>query len=153
MRSGVYRQNLKKGRETIPAATFMSHRKNDLGAQGENIAVRYLQNKGYRIVARNYRTRFGEIDIIAEQGPDLVFVEVKTRASGLFGSPLDSVDVNKQKQLSRVALDYMSRKSCQNRPARFDVVAILLKNRGFSREGDVAVELVRNAFDFCRGSW
>ena len=131
----------------------MSRKKNDLGEQGENIAVRYLQNKGYRIVTRNYRTRFGEIDIIAEQGPDLVFVEVKTRTSALFGSPLDSVDVNKQKQLSRVALDYMSRKSCQNRPARFDVVGILVKNRDPSPEKEVAVELVRDAFDFCRGSW
>ena len=131
----------------------MSRKNNDLGAQGENIAVRYLQNKGYRIVARNYRTRFGEIDIIAEQGPDLVFVEVKTRASVLFGSPLDSVNVNKQKQLSRVALDYMSRKSCQNRPVRFDVVAILLKNSAPFREGGVTVELVRDAFDFCLGNW
>lgn len=131
----------------------MSRQKNDLGAQGENIAVRYLQNKGYRIVARNYRTRFGEIDIIAEQGPDLVFVEVKTRTSVLFGSPLDSVNGSKQKQLSRVALDYMNKKNCQNRPARFDVVGILVKNSGPSREGEITVELVRDAFDFCRGNW
>ena len=101
----------------------------------------------------NYRTRLGEIDIIAEQGSDLVFIEVKTRASVLFGSPLDAVNVNKQKQLSRVALDYMSRKSCQERPARFDVVGIVVKRTGVALAGEVAVELVQDAFDFHGGSW
>lgn len=124
----------------------MTPGKKELGKKGENIAVRYLKSRGYRIIERNYRLRFGEIDIIAEQGDDLVFVEVKTRSASTFGSPFESVTAQKQKQLSRVALEYIVRNRCHDRPARFDVVGINLK--GGSRLLEAAsIELLQNAFE------
>ena len=125
-------------------------RKKELGEKGEDIAVRYLKKRGYRIVERNYRVRLGEIDIIAEQGADLVFVEVKTRSDTSFGSPFESVTMQKQKQLSKVALEYLSRNGCQDRPARFDVVGI--KFDCGVRGETASIELLQNAFDLCYGN-
>jgi putative endonuclease len=130
----------------------MTLQKKELGAKGEEVAVRYLKSQGYRILERNYRIRLGEIDIIAEQGIDLVFIEVKTRSDILFGSPLDSVTIPKQRQLSKVALEYMSKKSCHNRPARFDVVGVQLKGVSAPQLQNANIELVQNAFDLCYGN-
>ncbi|NOQ66696.1 MAG: YraN family protein [Desulfobacterales bacterium] len=129
----------------------MTFKKKELGAKGEEVAVSYLKSRGYRIVERNYRIRFGEIDIIAEQGDDLVFIEVKTRSGTLFGSPFESVTKQKQKQLSKVALEYISKQGFQDRPARFDVVGIELQ-KGSETFQDAAVELLQNAFDLCYGN-
>ncbi|KPK00507.1 MAG: hypothetical protein AMJ60_00950 [Desulfobacterales bacterium SG8_35] len=130
----------------------MTLHKKALGARGEEIAVRYLERCGYRILERNYRIRFGEIDIIAEQGADLVFIEVKTRSDTLYGSPFDSVTVPKQKQLSKVALEYISKRGCHDRPARFDVVGVLLKELDSKKLQDAGIELLQNAFDLCYGN-
>ena len=129
----------------------MTFPKKELGARGEELAVRYLKNRGYRILERNYRVKLGEIDIIAEQGGDLVFIEVKTRSDSLFGSPFDSVTVPKQKQLAKVALEYMSQCGCHNRPARFDVVGVQLKAANAAQLQDAKIELMQNAFDLCYG--
>ena len=129
----------------------MTLKKKELGAKGEEIAVRYLQSREYKILERNYRIRFGEIDIIAEQGENLVFIEVKTRADKYFGSPFESVTVRKQKQLSKVALEYMSKQDWHNRPARFDVVGIELQE-GENTFQNAAIELLQNAFDLCQGN-
>lgn len=126
----------------------MTLKKKELGAKGEEIAVRYLQSREYKILERNYRIRFGEIDIIAEQGENLVFIEVKTRADKYFGSPFESVTMRKQKQLSKVALEYISKKDWHNRPARFDVVGIELQE-GENTFQNAAIELLQNAFDLC----
>ena len=126
----------------------MTLKKKELGAKGEEKAVRYLQNRGYRVLERNYRTRLGEIDVIAEQGDDLVFIEVKTRSGNHFGSPFESVTHQKQKQLSKVALEYISKQDCHNRPSRFDVVGIELQE-GDNTFQDAAIELLQNAFDLC----
>jgi putative endonuclease len=126
----------------------MTLKKKELGAKGEEIAVRYLKSRGYRIIERNYRIRLGEIDIIARQGGDLVFVEVKTRSDNLFGSPFDSITAQKQKQLSKVALEYIGKQGCHDRPARFDVVGIEFQEGGNTLQ-DAAVELLQNAFDLC----
>ena len=128
----------------------MTFKKKELGAKGEELAVRCLKSRGYRIIEQNYRTRLGEIDIIAEQGEDLVFIEVKTRSDILFGSALESVTPQKQKQLSKVALEYISKKDCHNRPARFDVVAIELQ-KGSKTFQDASIEVLQNAFDLCYG--
>jgi putative endonuclease len=130
----------------------MTLRKKKLGEKGEDIAVRYLKSRGYRILERNYRIKLGEIDIIAEQGADLVFIEVKTRSDILFGTPFDSVTVPKQRQLSKVALEYMSKQGCHNRPARFDVVGVQLKAVNTRPLQDTKIELVQNAFDLCYGN-
>ena len=129
----------------------MTFKKKELGAKGEEEAVNYLKSRGYRIVERNYRIRFGEIDIIAEQGDDLVFIEVKTRSGTLFGSPFESVTKQKQKQLSKVALEYISKQGFHDRPARFDVVGIELQ-KGSETFQDAAVELLQNTFDLCYGN-
>lgn len=112
------------------------------GPFGEKVAETYLKKEGYRILEKNYRTRFGEIDIIAEDGDDIVFVEVKTRKSDRYGSPFEAIDVRKQKKMSIVAMSYLGSCHLQDRPARFDVVAVLL-----SAGTRPQVELIRNAFE------
>lgn len=113
-----------------------------IGGSGEDIAAAFLQDLGYVILTRNYRKRFGEIDIIAEEGDILVFVEVKTRSSAAFGSPLEAVDTRKQRRMARAALDYLSSRKLHGRAARFDVVAVRLQPQARPR-----IEHVRNAFD------
>jgi len=112
------------------------------GHYGEDIAAAYLQQKGYSIVERNYRKRFGELDIIAEDGEVLVFVEVKTRSSTRFGSPFEAVDSRKQRKMSRIALAYLNSRKLFDRSARFDVVAVML-HKGSLPE----VEIVQDAFE------
>ena len=129
----------------------MTLKKKELGAKGEEIAVRYLKSRGYRIIERNYRIRLGEIDIIAEQGNDLVFIEVKTRSGTHFGSPFDSITIQKQKQLSKVALEYINKQGCNNRPARFDVVGIEFQVGGNTFQ-EAVIKLLQNAFDLCYGN-
>ncbi len=123
--------------------------KKKLGALGEATAVSFLQNEGYQIVERNYRIRLGEIDIIAEQGGDLVFIEVKTRTHNIYGSPFESVTLQKQKQLSKIALEYMTKRDCHGRSARFDVVAIQLSCANKTAARGTVIEIIRNAFELC----
>jgi putative endonuclease len=110
------------------------------GKNGEELAVRYLEEQGYAIVARNYRLRMGEIDIIARDGEFLVFVEVKTRRSSRFGSPFEAVDFRKQQQIIRVARMYLSRHGGENRAVRFDVVAVYFEQR------TATIKLLKDAF-------
>jgi putative endonuclease len=112
----------------------------ETGKEGEDLAVRHLRREGYRIVERNYRCAFGEMDIIARQGGACVFVEVKSRRSQQFGDPKSAVDYRKQKKMSAVALCYLKQKRLLESPARFDVVTVR-----FFPEGP-RVELIRNAF-------
>lgn len=114
----------------------------NVGSYGEEIAASYLKKQGYRILEQNYRKRYGEIDIIAEDGEDIVFVEVKTRKSDLFGSPFEAVDTRKQHRMSRVALAYLHSRKMSDRSARFDVVAVMVR-AGMS----LSVEVIRNAFE------
>ncbi len=115
--------------------------KKELGKQGEEIAIRFLKKKGYRILLRNYVCKMGEMDIIAREKETLVFVEVKTRTSTEFGPPQLAVNSRKQRQLSKVALNYLNEKRLKDVKARFDVVAILLRQKGEE------IELIRDAFD------
>lgn len=96
------------------------------GRRGEEIALRHLENNGYTILERRFRTRFGEIDLIADEGGDLVFVEVKTRTGHSYGSPEEAVDQRKQRRLVRLASAYLQRRRCGDRSCRFDVVAVVL---------------------------
>jgi len=123
--------------------------KKKLGAKGETIAASFLRNAGYRIVHRNYRVRMGEIDIIAEQDDSLVFIEVKTRTDHRYGTPSESVTLQKQKKLSKIALDYMNKLGCHNRPARFDVVAVQLPGPNKTALRNASIEIIRNAFNLC----
>jgi len=118
----------------------------DLGARGEDLAGRYLRRAGYRLLIRNFRCRFGEIDLIAEEGGSLVFVEVKTRSSAGFGHPLEAVDRRKQGQLIRAAHIYLSEQAAEERFCRFDVVSVT-----FGGDGTPVIEVVKNAFDLTEG--
>ncbi|OGS18743.1 MAG: YraN family protein [Elusimicrobia bacterium RIFOXYA2_FULL_50_26] len=96
----------------------------ELGQRGEDAAAQLLLKKGYRLVARNYRTRYGEIDIIARKGGFLVFVEVKFRRSSKFGTPQEAVNARKQQHMIRSALSYVKQHSLFNESIRFDVLSI-----------------------------
>jgi putative endonuclease len=98
------------------------------GMWGEDLAHRYLRGHGCTVVARNYRTRSGsgEIDLVAWQGETLVFVEVKTRASDLFGEPDRAVDTEKQDRLRVAARDYARRAGVDWANTRFDLVNVIL---------------------------
>jgi putative endonuclease len=94
------------------------------GEKGEDLAVAYLEKKGYRILERNYRYERGEIDIVAEDNGALVFVEVKARRSKTFGEPEEAVTESKQRQIKNVAEGYLFEHNIDDRECRFDVVAI-----------------------------
>ncbi len=96
---------------------------NDLGKRGEEIACRYLQEKGYAILETNFRFGRGEIDVIAKQQETIVFVEVKTRSSNKYGYPEESVTESKKEKLKETAMEYLIKNDLQNE-IRFDVVTI-----------------------------
>ena len=104
-----------------PAMTMARQR---LGERGENLACRELTARGYHILHRRYRTRHGELDVVAEQHGVLVFVEVRARGSGRFGHPADSVDPQKQQRVAAMAESYLGLESQHGRVCRFDVVAV-----------------------------
>lgn len=114
-----------------------------LGDRGERAAARHLKNLGYRIVARQYRSRHGEIDIIALHDQTIVFVEVKTRTNTVHGQPYEAVDTHKQRQLSRTALEFLRKKKRFNQRARFDVVSIIWPDG----EEQPQIQHFQNAFD------
>lgn len=117
--------------------------KRDIGNKGEDIAVKILKKKGYRIIERNFNVPgMGEIDIVAKKKEYLVFVEVRLRKNVLHGSGAETVDVFKQKRLIRAALMYMKVNKLDYTPARFDVVSIT-----GDPEGEHSVEIIENAFE------
>lgn len=95
-----------------------------LGVKGEELAVRFLKNNGYKIISRNFRSPIGEIDIIAEDKGCLVFIEVKTRSGDFFGRPFEAVNHKKMEKLKKVALYYIKNCCRAEMPSRFDVLSI-----------------------------
>jgi len=112
------------------------------GKEGEKIAAAFLKKNGYRISEINFRCVLGEIDIIAKDKGELVFIEVKTRKSGELGYPEQAVGIRKQKKMSQLALWYLQNKNITDAAARFDVVAITMLPSGNE------IKLIKNAFDF-----
>ena len=110
------------------------------GQKAEDLAARHLKRRGYKILTRNYRTRAGEIDIIAREGKSLVFIEVKGRQSTRYGSAKAAVTPRKQRQVTKVALWYLKETDQMDAKARFDVVAVTQTG------ADARIEIVRNAF-------
>jgi putative endonuclease len=96
-----------------------------LSDRGENVAAKFLRNLGYRILSRNFRTRSGEIDIIARDGKTIVLVEVTTRKGDDDVEPEAHVGIDKQRMLARAAEVYMSRYGIPPPPVRFDVIAVI----------------------------
>ena len=118
----------------------MQLNKRQVGTKYETIAAEYLMEKGYKILARNYRNYYGEIDIIAERDGILVYVEIKYRKSAKYGDPLEAVDIRKQRRISRcAAYHYAGYGATRNMPCRFDVIAIY---------GDGSMRHIENAFEY-----
>lgn len=125
----------------------MPSSKKTFGNEGEKSASDFLCRNGYSIIEKNYRTRYGEIDIIAKDGGTVVFVEVKTRrGSSLYGPPEFAVDSRKQNQIIKTALSYIAFKKINSSGFRFDVVSITRGN------GKDRIELIKNAFS-ADGFW
>lgn len=97
-----------------------------LGERGEALATVFLRKAGYRILAGNWKCRYGELDIVAEEAGEgtICFVEVKTRSGESHGAPVEAVDVRKRRQIARAAKMFLATKSLGDVPARFDVITI-----------------------------
>jgi putative endonuclease len=102
----------------------MTHARQQLGLRGEELACAALTERGYAILERRYRTRSGELDVIAQHGAYLVFVEVKARHDRTFGEPEEAVTMLKQQKMVWMATDYLTRSGRLDVPCRFDVVAV-----------------------------
>jgi len=115
-----------------------------LGARGEKAAARYLRRRGYKILLKNFRSGKAEVDLVARQKDWLVFVEVKTRETEQFGAPSEAVDRDKQRNLSKAALDYLRMLGNPRIHFRFDIVEVIIAN-GSKKPDDI--RLIQNAFD------
>ncbi len=112
--------------------------KREVGTNFEQKAANFLAEQGYHLLARNFRCRLGEIDLIGRDGEYLCFIEVKYRSSTTKGFPAEAINYNKMRRITRTAQFYMlSHKISQNTPCRFDAVVILDKD----------ISLIKNAFD------
>ena len=107
------------------------YQRHETGKIGEDIAVSYLNEKGYQIIERNFECTQGEIDIIAKDKKELVFIEVKTRASVLYGLPKEAVDKTKKKHIYKSAEYYIYLKHLENAPIRIDVIEVYKKNQKY----------------------
>lgn len=114
----------------------------DIGAFGENIATDYLKNLGYKILDKNFRSKCGEIDIIASNNGYICFVEVKTRYGINFGLPAESVIYSKQRKIYKTAQVYISFKKITNSNFRFDVIEVTLNGDN----NDFLVNHIEDAF-------
>lgn len=111
------------------------------GRAGEEAAARFLKRRGYRIVERNFRTPFGELDIVALKGGDLAFCEVKSRTGGDLEEALSAVDERKRERMVRAAAYYLLHKGAAGKRCRFDVIALLNGREGWK------IVHVRDAFE------
>ena len=123
----------------------MLNSRQKFGEKSESIAVSYLKKQGYKIIEQNYRTKLGEIDIIAREKGTIAFIEVKSRKSKNFGNPKWAVTPKKQRKISMVALQYLKTTMQSNVKARFDVVSII------SSYDNPSIEIIKNAFELAYG--
>ena len=127
----------------MPISTGMAtDYRQSLGKLGENLACDALKARGYAIIATRYRTRLGELDIIARDGDTTVFVEVKARAGDEFGGAAAAVTPWKQRKVALMAMDYLGRHRLEDQPCRFDVVTIDVAEGQPPR-----IEVYKDAFD------
>ena len=119
----------------------MTRERKDLGEFGEGQAVRFLKENKYRILRRNYKTLFGEIDIVARHGKFLVFIEVRTKTGRGFGSPEESITYQKKKRLRATAYHYLMEHDSLSSLWRIDFVAVELDKDGMPGR----IELIENA--------
>ncbi len=112
-----------------------------LGGWGEETAVSYLRKKGFRILARNFRSRFGELDIVAKKDQTLVFFEVKTRKNSDIMKPFESVNSRKQEKIKILASEFLQKTNEGYRSVRFDVISVIKDKTSY------LIEHIENAFD------
>lgn len=108
------------------------HTKNELGNLGEQIATEYIKKIGYKIIKRNFYCKQGEIDIIAQDKHEIIFIEVKTRSNIKFGQPSEAVNKEKIKHMYKAAKYFLYKSNNLNKFIRFDVIEILIKNGKFN---------------------
>ena len=125
----------------------MDHRR--LGNYGEMLARRILEDQGYEIIHHKYYTRYGELDLIARDGNQLVFIEVKTRISKAFGSGLEAITKRKRVHLLRTAFCYLQQHNYQDFPCRFDIITLNLDHQGKL----VNYQLITDAFGVEGGNY
>jgi putative endonuclease len=118
----------------------MTEARQTLGKRGEELACAALEARGYMVIERRYRTRAGEIDVVARSGDTLVFVEVKARQDRSFGVPAAAVTPQKQRRLVLMATEYLHHHRLEDWPCRFDVVAVEMG------KGEPEVEVIVDAF-------
>ena len=116
----------------------------NIAKTGESFAAAHLKARGYQILEQNYRSGRGEIDLVAQDGDCIVFVEVKTRRSLKFGTPQAAVTTQKQRQISKIAMRYLQAHNRFDAPCRFDVIAIHLS----PQLELLKLEQIENAFPF-----
>ncbi|SKA76409.1 putative endonuclease [Clostridium sp. USBA 49] len=114
----------------------------EVGFLGEEIAVKYLKKYGYVILERNFNCKIGEIDIIGKDKDYIVFIEVKTRYSNIYGSPGEAVTHSKQYKIYKIAQYYIMNKKFYKFNFRFDVIEIMLNNKN----NKYSIKLIKNAF-------
>jgi len=117
------------------------NKQQQFGRTSEAVAARFLKKRRYKILETNFRTRLGEVDIIAKDGDTIAFIEVKARTSDHFGNPKGAVTLQKQRKISMAALQYLKATDQSDAKARFDVVSIS------SRSDPPAIEIIKNAFE------
>ena len=121
---------------------FFANRMRDLGSFGEDVAAKYLRKAGYRVVERNFRCKFGEIDLIVERDEYLVFVEVKTRTRNKYSiNPLISITEAKRRRIRLLSQLYSVQNQVYSKQPRFDVIGV-----EFITKRDYKVEHIENAF-------
>lgn len=118
-----------------------------LGKEGENFGALFLESRGHTLLARNWRGRYGELDLVSLDGDTLVFTEVKTRRGQKFGAPQSAVTPAKQKKLCLAALEFITDQGYGNYAIRFDVLALMYTQDGFQPEW------FTGAFEFNAGEW
>ena len=118
----------------------MSRKNLEFGVWGETEAVNFLKAHGYKILRRNYKTKFSEIDIVAIDAGVVCFVEVKARHSDIFGQPAEAISRRKQRQISKSAICYLKENNALKRPARFDILTLLYT------QGLPEIDLIKDAF-------
>lgn len=118
----------------------MNDERRELGARGERVAEGYLKSRGFRVLERNYRSKLGEIDLVCRDKGSIVFVEVKTRTSVLYGDGMAAVGPRKQQKLRRLAQQYLQEHRLESAEARFDVLSVMLVS------DEPTVEHVEGAF-------
>ena len=119
------------------------YERHEIGKEGEDIAVKYLESKGYKIVERNFEAKQGEIDIIAMEKNELVVIQVKTRTNIKYGLAVEAVTENKQKHLIKAIKYYIYKRNIEDAFIRIDVIEVYLKKNKYY------INHIKQAIDDC----